>query len=194
MMATLRTDDTTSASRSTRVHGFDVLRGFSVVSMVLFHFCYDIRYIAGLPLPWFQPPLQDIWRCSISWTFVFIAGCMFAWSRDNLRRAGKYLLVAALVFLVTTIAAVDVPINFGIIYCMGSCTLISWALDRIGFKPQGVVAALVLFCGFICLLNLRRLLPHAPLPAAVSRWNGDGPPLARHAGPTGTERPHLRAT
>lgn len=170
MMATLRTDDTTSASRSTRVHGFDVLRGFSVVSMVLFHFCYDIRYIAGLPLPWFQPPLQDIWRCSISWTFVFIAGCMFAWSRDNLRRAGKYLLVAALVFIVTTIAAVDVPINFGIIYCMGSCTLISWALDRIGFKPQGVVAALVLFCGFICLLDLvQGTIGFGPFTVAVPR-------------------------
>ena len=184
MMANHRTDDTTSASHSTRVHGFDVLRGFSVVSMVLFHCCYDIRYIAGLPLPWFQPPLQDIWRCSISWTFVFIAGCMFAWSRDNLRRSGKYLLVAALVFIITTIVAVDVPINFGIIYCMGSCTLISWALDRSGFKPQGVVAALVLrigrvfrtsvtlvlFCGFICLLDLAQgTIGVGPLTVAVPR-------------------------
>lgn len=148
-----------STATTTRVHGFDVLRGFSVVSMVLFHFCYDIRFIAGMPLDWFAPPLQDIWRCSISWTFVFIAGCMFAWSRDNLRRSGKYLAVAALVFVVTTLAGVDTPINYGIIYCMGSCTLVSWALDRLGFRPRRLVPACILFLCFLALLSL----PHGTI-------------------------------
>ena len=144
----------TQASIDTRVHGFDVLRGFSVISMVLFHFCYDLRYIAGLPLGFFQPPLQDIWRCSISWAFVFIAGCMFAWSRNNLKRAGRYLAVAFLVWLVTTLVAVDTPINFGIIYCMGSCTLICWLLDRIHFRPEGGIAALIFFLVFLFLRDL----------------------------------------
>ena len=138
----------------TRVHVFDVVRGFSVISMVLFHLCYDLKFISGVPLAWFAPPLQDIWRASISWAFVSVAGCMFAYSRDNLRRSLKYLAVAALVFVVTTFAAVDTPINFGIIYCMGACTLTCVLLDRLGFRPCGPAAAAVLFVLFLVLLPL----------------------------------------
>lgn len=138
----------------TRVHIFDVARGFSVISMVLFHFCYDLRYLANLPIAWFAPPFQDIWRCSISWAFVFIAGCMFAWSRNNLRRSLRYLVVAALVFIVTTLVAVDTPINFGIIYCMGACTLATWLLDTLGFRPSGPLAAVALSLFFLFFLNI----------------------------------------
>ena len=144
---------------SSRVSVFDAVRGFSVISMVGFHLCYDLRFIWGLPLLWFAPPLQDIWRASISWTFVFVAGCMVAWSRDNLKRSLRYLLAALVVFVITTLAAVDVPINFGIIYCMGACTLTTWLLDRIGIRPKGPLPALVLFVAFVLCLGI----PHGYL-------------------------------
>ncbi|MDO5119482.1 MAG: heparan-alpha-glucosaminide N-acetyltransferase domain-containing protein [Coriobacteriales bacterium] len=148
----------------TRVHIFDVARGFSVISMVLFHFCYDLRYLANLPIAWFAPPFQDIWRCSISWAFVFIAGCMFAWSRNNLKRSLRYLAVAALVFIVTTLVAVDTPINFGIIYCMGSCTLVAWLLDTMHIRPTGPAAAIVLGFSFLMLLHIsKRVIGLGPL-------------------------------
>lgn len=142
--------------QKTRVHVYDVVRGFSVLSMVAFHLCYDLKFICGKPLEWFAPPLQDVWRASISWTFVFIAGCMFAYSRDNLRRSGRYLAVALLVFLVTTFAKVDVPINFGIIYCMGACTLTTWLLDIVGIRPRGPWQALAFFAVFVMLLHISR--------------------------------------
>ena len=44
-----------------RVRFFDSLRGLSVLSMVGFHLCYDLRYLAGLSLPWFQGTFQNIW-------------------------------------------------------------------------------------------------------------------------------------
>ena len=47
-----------------RVRFFDSLRGLSVLSMVGFHLCYDLRYLAGLSLPWFQGTFQDIWRAT----------------------------------------------------------------------------------------------------------------------------------
>ena len=75
--------------------------------MVLFHLCYDLKFISGVSLTWFEPPLQDIWRASISWTFLFVAGYMCAHSRSNLRRAGEYGAVAVAIWLVTTIAAVQ---------------------------------------------------------------------------------------
>ncbi|MBM6775282.1 DUF1624 domain-containing protein [Olsenella profusa] len=135
---------------------FDVVRGFSVVSMVLFHLCYDLRFLAGVPLAWFAPPLQDVWRASISWTFLFVAGCMCPLSRSNLRRGLSYAAVALAIWVVTTVAAVDTPISFGIIYCMAACTLVSWALSRVGALPRGRVAALVLFVAFLALQGISR--------------------------------------
>ena len=137
-----------------RLGVFDLVRGVSVVSMVLFHLCYDLRFIAGHNLEWFEPPLQDVWRCSISWVFLFIAGCMCTLSRNNLRRALEYGGVALAIWVVTTIVSVDTPISFGIIYCMSACTLVAWALQRIGALPRGRIAALVLFVGFVALLGL----------------------------------------
>lgn len=137
-----------------RVRVFDVVRGFSVLSMICFHLCYDLRFIAGLDLAWFAPPLQDVWRASISWTFLFVAGCMCRYSRDNLRRAGKYLLLAAAIFLATFIARVDVPISFGVIFCMGACTLVWWLLSRASLEPKGPVAAAIFLACFLMLLDL----------------------------------------
>lgn len=130
---------------------FDLLRGFSVVSMVLFHLCYDLQVLYGVSLPFFHAPLQDIWRASISWTFLFVAGCMCTFSRDAVRRGLRYLICALLVFVVTAVASVDVPISFGIIFCMGASTLLEHGLQRLQCAPRGLLAAGVLFVAFLLL-------------------------------------------
>lgn len=145
---------TSAKPKRSRVRIFDAVRGFSVVSMVAFHLCYDLRFLSRIPLAWFAPPFQDIWRASISWTFVFIAGCMCAFSRNNLRRSGVYLAAAALIFVATSVAAVDDAINFGIIFCMGACTLIEWALEQAHMAPEGNAAAIVLAVCFVLLLGV----------------------------------------
>lgn len=150
----MATSQAKAEQRRSRVCAFDAWRGFSVISMVLFHYCYDLRYLSGMELSWFAPPLQDIWRASISWSFVFIAGCMCAHSRDNLRRAGVYGLVALGVFAATSIASVDVPISFGVIYCMAACTFVEWLLERVHARPRGYPAAAILLVAFLLLLGL----------------------------------------
>lgn len=143
------------SSSTGRVRGYDVIRGFSVISMVAFHACYDIVYIYGVDLPWFRPPFQDLWRASISWAFLLVAGIMCSYSRSNLKRAAKYLGVALVIWAATTIAALDTPINFGIIYCMGFSTLLYYMLSKVGVLPKSVkglgicaatLAALFLLC------------------------------------------------
>lgn len=149
-------DSAAGATSRGRVRAFDAWRGLSVASMVLFHYCYDLKFLAGVPLAWFAPPLQDVWRASISWSFVFIAGCMCAHSRSNLRRAGIYGAFALGIFLVTWVAGVDTPISFGVIYCMAACTLVEWLLERMGVRLEGYAAALVLAAAFLFLLGLPR--------------------------------------
>lgn len=164
------TSDAGAGQGAGRVRVFDIWRGVSVISMVLFHYCYDLRYLSGVSLPWFAPPFQDIWRASISWSFIFIAGCMCALSRNNLKRGGVYALFAVGIFVVTSVAAVDVPISFGVIYCMAACTLVEWALERLGARPCGYVAAALLFAAFILLLGLPEgTVGIGPLAAPVPR-------------------------
>lgn len=122
---------------SQRVRGYDVLRGVSVISMVAFHACYDVVYLWDIRLGWFRSPLQDVWRASISWCFLLIAGIMCSYSRNNLKRALKYLFVAALIWIATTLIAVDTPISYGIIYCMGFSSLLAWALEKLFHRNQG---------------------------------------------------------
>lgn len=144
--------------RAGRVRGFDAIRGLAVLSMVAFHLCYDLAYIRGLALPWFHGLGQDVWRASISWTFLAVAGCMCAFSRNNLRRSCRYLAVALLIFVVTSVVAIDVPISFGIIYCMGASTLAYELVARAGIFPRspvGLVAAFaMLLLAFVLCLGL----------------------------------------
>lgn len=143
-----------NGARGARIQILDLVRGIAVISMVLFHLCYDLRFIVGLPLGWFGGDLREAWRCSIAWTFLFIAGCMCPLSRSNLRRAARYGGVALAIWVATSIAAVDDPISFGIIYCMAACTLVAWALSRLGALPRGRVAAVALFVAFLVLQGL----------------------------------------
>lgn len=108
-----------------RIAFFDVVRGFTVLSMVAFHATYDAVMLFGFSVPWFENPyIQDAWRASISWTFLFLAGWMASFSRNNARRGAIYGVMAFLIWAVTSLAQVDTPINFGILFCMAASTLI----------------------------------------------------------------------
>ena len=61
--------------RKPRIAFFDSLRGFTIISMVAFHAAYDAAYLFGFEIPWFTDPIiQTVWRSSISWVFLALAG------------------------------------------------------------------------------------------------------------------------
>lgn len=165
-----------------RLRLIDALRGFSVISMVGFHLCYDLAFLAGRALPFFEPPFRDVWRASISWTFLVIAGLMCSQSRNNLRRALRYLTVSLVIYLATSLAGVDDPISFGIIFCMGASTLLAWAFMRLGILRGSLVAtcvlaALFLVClpvpqGYLGLAGARLALPRALYATSWLSWLG----------------------
>lgn len=167
-----------------RVRLFDTLRGFSVISMVLFHFVYDLVFIqAIIPSRLFFTVPVDIWRASISWTFLIIAGAMCVFSRNNYKRAAVYLAVALAVYLATSLIDKSVEISFGIIYCMGFCTLFCAIASSLGFKPEGygwAVAFFILFLlayeiphGRISFMGVQLLqLPRQPFFSGAFSWLG----------------------
>ena len=132
-----------------RVTLFDTLRGFTIISMVAFHACYDLAYLEGFAMPWFTGTLfQAVWRASISWTFLLLAGWMTCFSRNNVRRGLIYGVAALVVWIATSLAGVDTSVSFGILFCMAASTLIVGALaplfDRVP-SAWGLVISLALF-------------------------------------------------
>lgn len=144
------------SSRKERLHLLDAIRGFSVISMVAFHYCYDLKFIMGADLAWFAPPCQDVWRASISWAFIALSGFMCCISRNNLRRGARYSVAALAIFAVTSLVAVDAPISFGVIFCMAGCTLLEGILELCGVRLRSPLAALVLFVLFVLCLGIPR--------------------------------------
>lgn len=152
-----------------RIAFFDSVRGFTIISMVAFHAAYDAAYLYGFEIPWFTDPIiQTVWRSSISWVFLALAGWMTSLSRNNLKRGGVYAIAAGAVYLATSIAGVDTPISFGIIYCMAACTLLYAAtaplLNRFP-AAAGLIGCLVLFAATYT-------LPHTTYPVEGLAWLG----------------------
>lgn len=117
-----------------------------MLSMAGFHACYDLAYLYGWDMPWFtETVLQDIWRASISWVFLFIAGWMCTLSRNNVKRALKYAAVAALTRPVLQI----IPGSWGIAACLVLFAL-TWGIPKavyplpylawLGFPSPGFVS------------------------------------------------------
>lgn len=152
-----------------RIPFFDALRGLTICSMVAFHASYDLAYLYGISMPWFTVgPFQEIWRSSISWTFLALAGWMTIYSRNNFKRAGVYGLSALTVYIATTVAAVDTPVNFGILFCMAASTLIFALAEPVLKRVPPLPAFIVL----LALFALTWQVPHRAYEVWGLSWLG----------------------
>ena len=57
-----------------RYYFLDALRGIAVFSMVIYHFVWDLNYVAGIRWGSFSSPINFLWQQSICWTFILISG------------------------------------------------------------------------------------------------------------------------
>lgn len=64
-----------------RYFTLDALRGFALINMVAYHFCYDLRYLYGLPLRFMDERSGFCWQQMICWTFILVSGASAALSR-----------------------------------------------------------------------------------------------------------------
>lgn len=155
-----------------RLLALDALRGATVISMVAFHVMYDLTHLYGINAPWFTDgPLQGIWRISISWVFLALAGWMTSLSRSNLKRGLRYSLVALLIWAATAVSGVGVSISYGIMYCMAASTLLWCAMDK--FAPR-LASERPSACAALLLLAFATLymVPRSSYPFEGFAWLG----------------------
>lgn len=109
---------------------FDFVRGFSILSMVGYHLCYDLTALFGISLPWFYQLAGMLWQQSICLSFIFIAGACCFFSRSNLRRGVRLFLLGMGFTVVTTFALPGAPIRFGLLHFLGVCVLLYGLLAK----------------------------------------------------------------
>lgn len=134
-----------------RVWFLDEARGLSILLMVLHHGAYDAAFLLGCRLDFLFEGWFGVIRNFFAGVFVVISGCACRFSRSNLRRGIRCLLLAAGLSAVTAFLIPAQRIRFGILHLLG-CGMLLFAflqplLDRIP-PATGAFAGIVLF--FFC--------------------------------------------
>lgn len=119
-----------------RIPWLDVLRGLTVISMVCYHWMWDVVYIQNESYPWYDGLPGYIWQQSICWSFIILSGFSLRLGRHPLRRGATVFAAGALVTVVTVfilprffVSGLD--IWFGVLTLLGSSMLIVGLADSV---------------------------------------------------------------
>ena len=107
-----------------RLSLLDSLRGATLISMIVYHACWDAVYLLGADWPWYYSRGGYIWQQSICWTFILLSGFCIPFSRKLLRRGLIVFGAGALVMLVTNLVLPEDRVIFGVLTLIGSCMLL----------------------------------------------------------------------
>ena len=112
----------------------DTLRGFSLVSMILYHICWDLVNLYRFDWQWYQGTPGHVWQQSICWGFILISGfCMGLKngkqeSQLSYKRGLVVLAAGVLVTVATLLFTPESPIIFGVLFFLGCAMLLTTAL------------------------------------------------------------------
>ena len=112
-------------------HLLDAFRGFALLNMLFFHFYYDVYVIFSLDSDWYHYPAVRVWQQFICMSFLIVSGMSWHFSRNNLKRGIQLNIYGLLITAVTGLVMPDQTVRFGILNCIGCCTLLMIPLNKI---------------------------------------------------------------
>lgn len=139
------------STNAPRYSVLDILRGISIISMVLYHTMWDIVYIFNKNILWFKGDLGYIWQQSICITFIFLSGFCFSLSKRKFKRGAFVFLCGGVITAATLIFMPDNQVLFGVLTFIGSAMLLTFAAEPILKRLNSVVGfslATLLFVAF----------------------------------------------
>lgn len=128
----------------TRLHTIDLIRGFTLLSMIAYHFIFDLKYIFNVNIEWFGSSIwSSVWQESICITFIFISGISFTFSKNNFKRGFIIFLMGVLFSLGTYLIIPEQFIVFGILHFIGIACILTALLIPLFKKIPVHIAFLV---------------------------------------------------
>jgi len=144
-------------TESTRYNIIDSIRGLTIISMVLFHTCWDLVYF-GVLSPEFMKALPAvIWQKSICCTFIFISGFVFCLGKHHIKHGLVTLGCGMLITLVTCILMPDAKDVFGVLWLLGISTFIGILVHR-ALRKNEILSPMVLIISFILFILFQNLV------------------------------------
>ena len=134
-------------------YGFiDFIRGLNLISMIIFHACWDLQFMFGINVPGYTGTAGLVWQKSICVTFILISGFCICLAKNKRKIILRGLLISvcgAVVTFVTIVFMSDAPIYFGILTFMGFAMMLFGVLsDRLS-KLNPYVLAVICFVLYI---------------------------------------------
>ena len=139
---------------STRRPGLDTLRGMTLVSMMVYHACWDLVYLFRQDWAWYRSFGAHLWQQSICWTFILLSGYCFHLGHHRLRRGLLSLGGGALVSAVSQVAGS--PIHWGVLTLLGAAALLTIPLDSLLRRLPARAGLAGSFCLFFLLREVNQ--------------------------------------
>ena len=137
--------------KASRLAGLDTIRGITLLSMMLYHTCWDLVFLFGKKIPGYSGFGGYVWQQSICWTFILLSG--FCWSLGH-HRLKRGLIVFGSGILITFVTLLVMPesrVIFGVLTLIGSCMLLMIPMEKLLLKLRaeiGLVGSFLLFLLF----------------------------------------------
>ena len=128
-----------------RYYLLDSLRGITLISMILYHAVWDLVYIFGVNMPWYQTQAAYMWQQSICWTFILLSGFCWSLGKRKLKRGLQVFGASVLISMVTLIVMPENRVLFGVLSLIGTAMLLMIPLEYIFQKVHPYVGMLISF-------------------------------------------------
>ena len=144
-------DPKIQTQKTSRLAGLDTIRGITLLSMMLYHTCWDLVFLFGKKIPGYSGLGGYIWQQSICWTFILLSG--FCWSLGH-HRLKRGLIVFGSGILITFVTLLVMPesrVIFGVLTLIGSCMLLMLPMEKLLLKVRteiGLTGSFLLFLLF----------------------------------------------
>lgn len=138
-----------------RLNLIDAYRGITIISMIGFHACWIFSYF-GL---WISVDSINsrpfyIWERTICCSFIFISGFVFSFGKHHLKNGLTELILGIIITFLSVIFLYDLRDIFGILWLIGSSTLITILLDKYVYKRGDIKRVSSIICALFFLILL----------------------------------------
>lgn len=149
----------------------DELRGLDLISMMLFHVCWDLVFLFDMNMRWYAGTPGRLWQQSICWVFILLSGFCVPLGRHMLRRGTVVFGAGAVVTLATLVFMPEGRVIFGVLTFLGTAMLLTGVLEPVLKRTPplvGLAVSAVLFAvcypvgsGWVGLGGWKLMLPQS---------------------------------
>lgn len=137
-----------------RLAGLDTIRGITLLSMMLYHTCWDLVFLFGKKIPGYSGHGGYVWQQSICWTFILLAGFCWSLGSHHLKRGLIVFGSGILITFVTLLVMPESRVIFGVLTLIGSCMLLLIPMEKLLLKLRAEIGLAGSFLLFLLFRNV----------------------------------------